>query len=42
MIAQRRAKPPKQNTPKAYFHEATTPNVFLRIDHSGEVYRSIR
>lgn len=27
---------------QAYFHEATTPNVFLRIDHSGEVYRSIR
>ncbi|KAG9509756.1 Gamma-aminobutyric acid receptor subunit beta, partial [Fragariocoptes setiger] len=30
------------NEKLAYFHEATTPNVFLRIDHSGEVYRSIR
>lgn len=30
------------NEKVAYFHEATTPNVFLRIDHNGEVYRSIR
>lgn len=30
------------NEKMAYFHEATTPNVFLRIDHTGEVYRSIR
>lgn len=30
------------NEKLAYFHEATTPNVFLRIDHAGEVYRSIR
>jgi len=30
------------NEKLAYFHEATTPNVFLRIDHTGEVYRSIR
>ncbi|KAG9509709.1 Gamma-aminobutyric acid receptor subunit beta [Fragariocoptes setiger] len=30
------------NEKLAYFHEATTPNVFLRIDHLGEVYRSIR
>lgn len=30
------------NEKTAYFHEATTPNVFLRIHHNGEVYRSIR
>lgn len=30
------------NEKMAYFHEATTQNVFLRIDHTGEVYRSIR
>ncbi len=26
----------------ASFHEATTPNTFLRIGSKGEVYRSIR
>lgn len=30
------------NEKMAYFHEATTPNVFLRITCTGEVYRSIR
>lgn len=30
------------NEKMAYFHEATTPNVFLRIEYTGEVYRSIR
>lgn len=30
------------NEKMAYFHEATTPNVFLRINYTGEVYRSIR
>lgn len=30
------------NEKVAYFHEATTPNVFLRIENTGEVFRSIR
>lgn len=30
------------NEKSAYFHEATTPNTFLRISSKGEVLRSIR
>ncbi|XP_054166199.1 gamma-aminobutyric acid receptor subunit beta-like [Oppia nitens] len=30
------------NEKLATFHDATTPNTFLRIDHTGHVYRSIR
>ena len=30
------------NEKVASFHSATTPNTFLRISSSGEVYRSIR
>src|SRR5437016_1617668 len=30
------------NEKSAYFHEATTPNTFLRIGHSGDVFRSVR
>jgi gaba receptor invertebrate, putative (fragment) len=30
------------NEKSAYFHEATTPNTFLRINATGEVLRSIR
>ena len=30
------------NEKSAYFHEATTPNTFLRIGHTGEVFRSVR
>lgn len=30
------------NEKSAYFHTATTPNTFLRIGHSGEVFRSMR
>jgi glycine receptor alpha-3 len=30
------------NEKSAYFHEATTPNTFLRIGHNGDVFRSVR
>ena len=30
------------NEKKAYFHDATTDNQFLRILHTGEILRSIR
>lgn len=30
------------NEKSAYFHVATTPNTFLRINHKGEVFRSMR
>ena len=30
------------NEKKAYFHEATSDNQFLRILHTGEILRSIR
>ncbi|RWS27784.1 gaba receptor invertebrate-like protein, partial [Leptotrombidium deliense] len=30
------------NEKSAYFHEATTPNTFLRINFDGEVLRSMR
>ncbi|XP_071043418.1 gamma-aminobutyric acid receptor subunit beta [Parasteatoda tepidariorum] len=30
------------NEKTAYFHQATTPNTFLRINYKGEVFRSMR
>ncbi|GBM69640.1 Gamma-aminobutyric acid receptor subunit beta [Araneus ventricosus] len=30
------------NEKTAYFHQATTPNTFLRINSEGEVFRSMR